>query len=364
MIGRTVVYYVSGHGFGHARRSAEVVRRLLAMREDVRLIVRTSAPASIFADAASPRLGVQRAEIDPGCVEKSLLEIDGRATLDAAKHFVRQSEKLIAQEADFVRQSGAALVVSDIAFLAGAVARSAGVPSVGISNFTWDWIFEPFIRDESDRALVEQIRSAYAEMNELIRLPYGGVASFRRTIDVPLIASGSEKESKDVLAAAGIESKDDRPRILIAARGAISPQMIHDAAASAPQCLFIVPYELNTDQKNVRSIPASNSVTFADLLSVSALAISKLGYGIVADCLAARVGLLWPRRVGFREDTVTEFEARRYIRMRELPNEDFYAGRWGDHVRELLDQNIPREVADTSGALRCAELLDRALAAS
>ncbi|MDH7570436.1 MAG: hypothetical protein QHJ73_12720, partial [Armatimonadota bacterium] len=45
-MGKGVLFYVGGHGFGHAARSAEVVRLLTARGRTV--WVRTTAPARFF----------------------------------------------------------------------------------------------------------------------------------------------------------------------------------------------------------------------------------------------------------------------------------------------------------------------------
>jgi hypothetical protein len=39
-----IVFYVSGHGFGHASRTIEVNNAVLAQRPDTRIGVRTAAP--------------------------------------------------------------------------------------------------------------------------------------------------------------------------------------------------------------------------------------------------------------------------------------------------------------------------------
>ena len=50
MISRSpaLVFYVSGHGFGHASRDIEVINALHAIAPGVRLVVRTSAPRWLF----------------------------------------------------------------------------------------------------------------------------------------------------------------------------------------------------------------------------------------------------------------------------------------------------------------------------
>ena len=51
----TVVFYVSGHGFGHATRDAALIAALSAGRDDLRLIVRTSAPEWLFTTTSGAR---------------------------------------------------------------------------------------------------------------------------------------------------------------------------------------------------------------------------------------------------------------------------------------------------------------------
>ena len=43
-----IVFYISGHGFGHAVRSVELIKALVAARPDARIVVKTSAPAWLF----------------------------------------------------------------------------------------------------------------------------------------------------------------------------------------------------------------------------------------------------------------------------------------------------------------------------
>ena len=45
----TVVFYISGHGFGHASRQVEVINALAARRPDVRIAVRSEPMAAATA---------------------------------------------------------------------------------------------------------------------------------------------------------------------------------------------------------------------------------------------------------------------------------------------------------------------------
>ena len=48
-----IVYYVSGHGFGHAARSGQLMQRLVAMRSDLEIRLRTVAPPVLFSSLGS-----------------------------------------------------------------------------------------------------------------------------------------------------------------------------------------------------------------------------------------------------------------------------------------------------------------------
>ena len=54
-----IAVYVSGHGFGHATRTAEVLRELRERAPDLLITVVTSAPAFLFEGIVGPPLSVR-----------------------------------------------------------------------------------------------------------------------------------------------------------------------------------------------------------------------------------------------------------------------------------------------------------------
>jgi hypothetical protein len=50
----SILFYITGHGFGHAIRSQQVVRALMTIRRQLRIHVRTTAPEWIFHDPTVP----------------------------------------------------------------------------------------------------------------------------------------------------------------------------------------------------------------------------------------------------------------------------------------------------------------------
>ena len=75
--------------------------------------------------------------------EDDALTINPEQSLRELEALVARREAVVAEEVAAVRSVGPALIVSDVPFLAGDVAEAAGVPCVAVSNFSWDWIYEP-----------------------------------------------------------------------------------------------------------------------------------------------------------------------------------------------------------------------------
>ena len=102
--------------------------------------------------------------------------------------------------------------MGDIPPLAFAAAAAAGVPSVALGNFTWDWIYAGY--PETPAALLRAIRDAYAQASVALRLPMaGGFEGLEsKTRDIPFIARHSHRDPGDVRRALGVP--DDQPMVL------------------------------------------------------------------------------------------------------------------------------------------------------
>ena len=360
----SIVYYVSGHGYGHARRSAEVIRALRAESPDVNVYVRTAAPAEMFRGlVAGP---VVPSHIDMQVVERDPLAIDWPITLAGAADLLRRRRVAIAQEVEAVGGRGPSLVVSDVPFLAGDVTAALGVPCVAVSNFTWDWIFEPHRSAQPDgAAVVRGVRSSYAQMAALLQLPFGHDTDvFPQVMPVPLVARRATLEPFDVVRRLGLDAADTRPRVLVGMRGGVAGDALERAASEASDYLFL---RLDRGEAhppasaNIRPVRLEAGLDFSDLLAASDVVVSKLGYGMIADCIAAGTRLVWPPRQGFREDEVTKVQAPRFLRMAELPVESFHAGRWRETLDRAMALPEPAEEMPLDGAAACAAHLLRLL---
>jgi L-arabinokinase len=355
-----IVYYITGHGFGHARRSAEVMRELLAVRPGLTIHIRTTAPAHLFAELPAANVHLHGVALDPGAVEDDLLRVSAEKTAAALARTLGGRDGIVRREVGFLRENAIVHILADIPFLAGEVSAASGIPAIAISNFTWDWIYESLFAG-GQKEMVAKVVGGYRKIPTLLKLPFGGCEDhFGEVAQCPLIASVSMKSKEVILARAGLDPADARPRILVGLRGGISDEVLRSAALGAGDFVFLLPRARERAlAENVKSIGLSDELTFSDLHAVCHGVVAKLGYGIVADCIATRTALLHPPRMGFREDDITGVEAARYTRLREISPADFLAGKWSGTLGKLFGQPVPGESMRTDGAAVCAAEIAR-----
>ncbi len=353
-----LVYYVTGHGLGHATRAAAVLAALHRLRPELSLHVRTAAPAGPFSGLAG--VTVHPTDLDPGVVERDPLTPDPVATAARLRETLADREARLERETRFLRESGAALVAADATFLAGEAAARAGVPCVAVTNFTWDWIYAPMLAGERDGPeLLEAVIAGYRRMQGLVHLPWGGeTAHFPHVVEAPFIARPPGTPAEAVRDALGA---DPRPHVLLGMRGGFDRAALARAAADAPDLRFVVPFDPEAVPPLPENVRPAAGTPFTDLLHACDAVISKPGWGILNDCVTAGKALLWPPREGFREDAVSTADAARYTRLRPLSRQEYAAGRWGEALRALLAQPMPAERPRTDGAEVCAAALLRFL---
>ena len=355
----SIVYYVSGHGYGHGRRSAEVIRALLEIRPDTHVSVRTTAPERLFAGLARDRVSYVRTVLDPGAMEADALTIDWERTGSAVEDaLARMKSDANAHAAAMQREGIPKLILADAPFFAGAIAAAAGVPCAAVTNFTWDWIYEPYFKQHPRLASAwEQVAAACGKVQTLLRMPFPGCSDrIRQIIDVPLVTHRSRRPHDKILRQLSLTGPaKDRRRVLVALRGGVSDQALVAAAHSAPELDFLCVQPIRGNApSNLKEVHVGPELDFSDLLAVSDAAVSKLGYGTVAECIASNTALLWPPRTGFREDDVVSRDAPRYLRMRPISRHDFETGSWGAGLRRLLSSSAPPETMRIDGAEVCA----------
>ena len=334
-----VVFYISGHGFGHASRDIELIREICARRPDARVIVRTSVPRWLFAPVAGAAVEVQALETDTGLVQIDSLRFDEEETARQAARFYADFDRRVTIEAELIRGVRADLVVGDIPPLACAAAERAGVPSVALGNFTWDWIYSIYPAfDRIAPDVMPTIRRAYAAATHALRLPlHGGFEPMSAvTREIPFIARRSTRDPADTRRLLGLTG--DWP-IVLPSFGGYAVDLPLETLRRSSRFTLIEP---------VSELPAG--VLYQDLVAAADVVVSKPGYGIVSECVANDTALLYTSRGRFIEYDLFVAEMPRILRCRYISQEDLFAGRWADAIDALIAQPAPPERPAVNGA--------------
>ncbi len=362
-----IVFYTSGHGFGHASRDIEVLHALRHHAPDVRLLVRTAVPAWLFQSATRVPLDLQPLETDAGLAQIDSLTIDERETSRRAIRFYGNFDERVVAEATWLKANRASLVVADVPPLACAAAARADLPCVVLANFTWDWIYRGLERFEREAgSVLPLIDRAYATTTHALRLPlHGGFAPMQDVVrDIPFVARRSTRGRAAVRAALGL---DDRRPIVLASFGGHGLRVPYaDAARAGRFLLLLTDFEAAANgataaPPHLRCLAPrelmERQLRYEDLVAAADVVVSKPGYGIVSECVANHTALLYTSRGRMVEYDVFVAEMPRLLRCRYIAQDDLLAGRWADDIDALLGQPAPPTTPMVNGADVAAQFL-------
>ena len=369
-----IVFYVSGHGFGHASRVIEVINELLVRRPETRIGVRTAAPRWLFDLTVKGRVTLSHLETDTGIVQVDSLTLDEADSIRRAAAFHGDLVSRAATETRVLRELGAGLVVGDIPPLAFSVAAAAGLPSVAIGNFTWDWIYADYPRVRLAPSLLPAIRAAYAKASMALRLPMsGGFESMQNVKDIPFIARHASKTREEVVKALKIPS--EKPIVLMSFGGygldALDVEPLTRFKKYTVVTTTNVPLgrarKESTAERRGSFVSLGEEavydagIRYEDLIGAADAVVTKPGYGIISEAIANNTAVLYTMRGHFPEYDVLIEQMPKYLRNAFISHDDLFAGKWESHLDKLLAQPEPKKKPETNGAEVAADILLKAL---
>jgi len=353
-----IVAYVSGHGFGHSTRVAEVLRAVRRQAPGCVLAVVTSAPQALYQEVGLAPFLYRGEEIDVGLVQRGALEIDAHATGERWRQFVADFGDRVRSEGAWLRAEGAQVVLGDIPPLGFAAAAEAGVPALALGNFSWDWIFRHLSR--YDRVLEEAAEwaaRAYAGVDLLMRLPFhGDLGVFPRIEDVPLVARRPGVSREEARRRLEIPA---RPAVLLSFGGLRLPNFDWHVLGGLKDVVFLTTEAVlgppNVQVVNPATLTAAH-LSYVDLVGAADAVLTKPGYGIVSDCIGAGTRILYTERGDFPEYPILVAGMSRVLPCAHVSNRDLREGRIGGEIADLITRPVPPP-PDMSGAETVARRL-------
>jgi len=340
-----IAAYVSGHGYGHATRVAEVLRAIRAQAPDVPLGVVTAAPERLFHDTVPGPLVFRSLECDVGLAQKGPLVIDEEGTARRWQELAAEHATRAGEEGRWLRRVGARLVLGDIPPLAFEAAAEADTPAVGLANFSWDWIYRHLaVRQPALREAADAAAAAYAGAALLLQLPFAGdLSAFPRREPIPMVARRPRMSRAAARTRLGLPQS--AACVLVSFGGIGMPAFDLRALAALAGFQFLIDADAGSRPSNVVAVdPARRSALglgYQDLVRAADVVVTKPGYGIVTDAIAAGTRIVYTERGDFPEYPILVAEMQRYVPCAHVANDDLLAGRWRTAIESALARPVP-----------------------
>lgn len=344
----TIAYYISGHGYGHVVRSAQVIRRLKEACSDLQFHVRTAAPDWFLLDLPFS-VSYERTALDVGIRQSDSLEMELEETLHACRKLHGQIPQLIEENLAFIAQRGIRLVMGDIPPLCFEIARRASLPSVAIGNFTWDWIYRAYLRDlQAFFPLIQEMESFYRKATLALCLPHScDMGVFPDKKPVPWIARISaldkaEARKRFALPATAVI-------VLVSFGGFGLEKLPWERLSQSGDFFFVTTGSSPRREKNLLVLP-ERLPHYEDLIRAADLVVSKPGYGIVADVIAHQVPILYTSRGSFPEYPYLVEALNSWVTCEFIPQEELLVGNLEPYLKRLLDKESHWPAVALNGA--------------
>ncbi len=353
----TLCYYITGHGYGHAIRTAQI---LMALPADVPLILRTVVPERLFREEVPGRAFTYApAEFDCGCLQSDSVTVLPRATLDRYTQLAAANDAGLDEEVDFLRRHAVKAVVTDIASFPLRATYAAGIPGYAVANFTWHDIYREYAETPEDGALLDQMAREYATATTAFVTPLATstiAGVFPRVEHVPLVTRRGANV-RDALAR-HVGAGDEHLALLYLGVWGVDVDWAEIGRIGGWTFLTYEPPPVKPS--NVRVLDRREWL-YADTAASVDVVISKPGYGTVTECIANGVPLMYVPRAAFAEYAALVGGMERWGGGVPVPDTEFRAGRWGDVLEAALSARCDAGAYAVDGARVIAQRLTAAL---
>lgn len=283
---KNIAYFVTPHGFGHAARASAVITALQSLYPEIQIHLYTKVPEWFFSSTKISTTQYHSVQTDIGLIQSNAFDEDIPQTLSRLDEFLPFRGEVIAPLAAELTTNQCELVICDIAPLGIAVAEQAGIPSVLIENFTWDWIYQGYRQyyHQFDRH-ISLLRDWFSRASFHVQTtPVCNLSEDADLISNPVSRPVSESR-QFTRVKLGV---DEKQKTILVTLGGIEGRSIHHQLAThvSPDVLFIIPGAANkvmyTD--NTILLPHHHDFYHPDLVNASDAVIGKLGYSTLAEC--------------------------------------------------------------------------------
>ena len=338
---KSIAYFVTDHGYGHATRAAAVMGALSRENPGIRFEVFTTSPRWLFDDGQGIQYRYHYLKTDVGLIQSAPLEIDLQATVDALDKTLPFDAGTVAETASYLQKIDAQMIICDIAPIGICIADKSGIAAALVENFTWDWIYAGYHDShEGLKRFSDYLAEIYAAVQLRIQVqPFcQAVPSGLKTNPVcrPISPSAANVRSE-------LQIPATMKMVLLSMGGLAGPQDFEASLPDTQDVIFVVPGGSSILQMSDNQIllPPETHFHHPDLVNAADVVIGKVGYSTLAEVFQAGTPFGYLPRNDFRESAVLAEFIDRHIPSVRLEPEKFTTGSWHDDLSTLLE--MPRD---------------------
>jgi uncharacterized protein (TIGR00661 family) len=337
---KTIAYYISDYGHGHAARSIAIIRFLLRKHPDIKIAICCSFAINFIKKSLENedqnRLHYHFVQNDFGFIlKKNSIEVDIFGMNQQYDHYIDGVGEYVEQEKEFLTNIEADLVVSDISPLPFLAAKQLKIPTVGISNFTWYRAYQDILSSGKLQVLYD----AYSQMDHFIPLAGADEPEWKGKIQTPIDYFCREMDEA-VVDKIRKELDPTNERFLVYF-GLGMKIGIDDLSAlnlwESDRCIFVVSGNTSIEGNNIYKIPSEETET-QHYIAACDMVISKPGWGTVSEAIQSRRPLLILERSNMREDqnTINYLLSKQWCHL--LPWSDLPSFQITDDIKHQMNQ--------------------------
>jgi hypothetical protein len=356
----TIAYFITPHGFGHASRAAAVMQALAGLAPGIRFELFTSCPQEIFTASLETDFGYHHTQTDIGLVQTSPLSEDLEATCRQLDHMLPFDPNLVDGLAGSILKLNCRLVICDIAPLGIAAARAAGLPSILVENFTWDWIYNGYLKAAPGlQPHVDYLSHIFRQADHHIQTrplcrPVPGA------VQTGPISRRARSPREQVRARLGIQGGD---KMVLVSMGGVPDRF--DFLCRLPEQIepfLVIPGAggRSSPHPKVRLLPTHSEFYHPDLMAAADALVAKAGYSTIAEAYQCGLPFCYVRRPQSPESDALEKFITRHLPTKTISPDSYADGTWINTLSDLL--SMPRAVAQKeNGAVHVAGMICRIL---
>ena len=302
-----IAFFISPHGFGHAARACAVINAIQNIDPTIFVHIFSSIPKWFIEESFVKNYQYHYFITDIGLIQNDPFIENIDKTIEALDSFIPFTNSEVDGICQYLKKIECRLLLCDISPLGIFLSKNTSINSVLIENFTWDWIYEPFIKD------YPKLKNHSKYLNELFgqqkyHVQTEPVCHKIQNSDLITGPVSRTPRTSRLEIRRQLNISNQKKMILITMGGIKSKTRIPKEVTNDINIQYVIPgnYLKEESYDNVLLLPHHSNFYHPDLVNASDAIIAKVGYSTIAESYHAGLPIGYISRPRFRESMILE----------------------------------------------------------